>query len=115
MRKGDLLRSIYAELRSSLGREVTAGEVIRLANLILRSYTGLEDFREDGRAGGPGRSLVCLAVDTAMRDGGWRVMEFEESQRSHDDDDGYLDAEIYSLIGTLLGPEWKHPSLAYLP
>lgn len=109
MRKHDVLRAIYVELRATLGPEIPAGEVIRLANLILRAYSGLDHESIDDHSGSR-TSIVSMAVDTAMQDGGWRVLEFEESQCSLHERDYDVMLELRPIIEKFLGPEWKHPS-----
>ena len=111
MRRPDQIRLIYSELRRSLGHEVPGHELIKLAFHLLRAYSS-EEFEKLGQ---PGRSpsLVSLPVDEAMRDGGWRVLEFEnENSASFLDDNDVESREARrSLIERFLGPEWQHHPL----
>jgi hypothetical protein len=112
MQKPALFRAIYAELRLTLGKEVPSAELLKLAIVILRSYSIERDGApEDGRIG-TSRSFVSLPVDEAMKDGGWRVLDFEATQSycKDDRDAGALTA-LRPLIEKYLGPEWQHPSL----
>ena len=109
MQKPQLLRAIYAELRTTLGPDVSVGDAVKLAHLILRSYqdddNGADGFPKDYST----RSLPHRAVDEAMNDGGWRILEFEEkrlelakTETSHEF------CEIDLIVRKYLGPEWRH-------
>lgn len=112
MQKPALIRAIFAELRASLGPDVPAGDLIRLAHLIVRAHTEEQDeLAEFGRQG-ESRSLVSLAVDVAMADGGWRILEFEAHKREYlDDVDRERVCVIKPLIQKYLGPEWQQQQL----
>lgn len=112
MQKPALFRAIYAELRLTLGKDVPSSELLTLATVILRSYAIERDgAAEDGRIG-TSRPFFSLPVDEAMRDGGWRVLDFETTQQySKDDHDAGALTTLRPLIEKYLGPEWQHPLL----
>tara|TARA_R110000868_G_scaffold33659_2_gene122019 strand:- start:2466 stop:2813 length:348 start_codon:yes stop_codon:yes gene_type:complete len=111
MQKPALLRAIYAELRSELGSEAAAGDVLRLAHAILLFLTDDEDLTGFGQPP-PSRSFVSMPVDEAMSDGGWRVLEFELGYQASIDNVGARDFNVLrSLIEKYLGPEWQHQTL----
>lgn len=112
MQKPALLRAIFAELRAGLGPEVAARDILKLAHVILRSYTEeLEDTADLNDK--PGRLPFWAApVDEAMRDGGWRILEYETAQRSSVDDLTSGETNLLRLmIERYLGPEWRHQTL----
>jgi hypothetical protein len=109
MRKPDLIRAIYSELRRNLGPDVPAGDALRLAHFIVRSYTEERDSLADFGEAKVGRSLLYAPVDEAMNDGGWRVMEYECSSAGGGDDLNAVERLVLcSLIEKYLGPEWQH-------
>jgi hypothetical protein len=112
MQRPVLFRAIYAELRSTLGREVPAADLLKLAFEVMRAYAIDQDgLPEDGRIGFS-RLFASLPVDEAMRDGGWRVLDFEERRvYSRDDCDVGALTALRPLIEKYLGPEWQHPTL----
>jgi hypothetical protein len=74
LRKSEKLRSIFIEVRRALGREAPASEVLRISNAILESYaeyrTELTATEEERQY----RGFFALAVDEAIRDGGWKLL-----------------------------------------
>jgi hypothetical protein len=112
MRKPALVRTIYAELRSSLGNEASAGDLLRLAHLIVRAHTEQIDELADFGRPGDGRSFATLPVDDAMRDGGWRILSFEAHRLEYlDDVDVGFIAALRPLVERYLGPEWQQQLL----
>lgn len=108
MRKPDLLRGIYAELRRGLGPDVPANDLLKLAHVILRSYTD-DGKQDDYPSTTSARAFVSLPVDEAMRDGGWRVLEFERMRGILVDNiDSDTVADVRPLIEKYLGPEWRY-------
>ncbi len=108
MKKPELLRAIYSELRTTVGSEVSAGDLLRLAHHILRAYTdetaGLAEHAESR----PEQSLFGMPVDRAMRDAGWRLYKQEVPPEGRD---GYNSGEsnlLRAKIEKYLGPEWRH-------
>jgi hypothetical protein len=108
MQKSAKVQAVYNELRLATGGEVPAGALIRLAKLIVQSY--LEENIPD-EFGLPRESVAfaSLAVDTAMKDGGWRVCEFElDRARDIDKMPPAGAARLDRLLTKWLGPEWRH-------
>lgn len=77
-RKSDKIRLIFRELRRAAGSDVPAADLIKLTHVIFRAYNREPEQRED-RFGIPrfGATIENMAVDTAMKDGGWRILYFE--------------------------------------
>lgn len=71
-----LLRTIYRELRTSLGCEFTAIEVYDLANRLIgieaREDRNLRFSLREGRS-----PFEAQGIDKIFADGGWRVLEIE--------------------------------------
>jgi hypothetical protein len=109
------VRAIYAELRASVGVEASAGDLLRLAHFIVKSYApDLDDSDVYGRPR-DSRSFFALPVDVAMEDGGWRILHFEERRSFGIDDIDPQDFAILELhIRRNLGPQWRPaPSREY--
>ncbi len=110
MRKPDQIRRIFAELRQTLGSEIPAADLLKLAFHLFRAYS--EDEFEKLEESGPTPSLMTMPVDVAMRDGGWRVLEFETENEAKLDS---LDRESFELLRFLvskyLGSEWLNRRL----
>lgn len=76
MNDSQLLRLIYAELRQTADGQIPAGDLLRLAHIILLAHqTQFEEEYERKRESKP--PFHTLEVDEAMRDGGWRILAFE--------------------------------------
>lgn len=108
MRKPKRIRMIYAELREVLGPSVPASDLLKVANVILRAYN--TDVSDSDGFGRPGfnRSIVSLPLDEAIADGGWRVLEFEQSERPdsfHDKDFSFI---LKLTVTSFLGAGWQH-------
>lgn len=109
MRKPDLIRAIYAELRRSVTSDVSDGDLLRLAHLIVRSQLEETDLLAEFGRVVAGRSFWSAPVDEAMSDGGWRILEFEgRTTSARDDPDAGERRILRSLIQSFLGPEWQH-------
>lgn len=109
MRKPELVRAIFAELRSTLTPDVSDGDALRLAHLIVRSYTEERDLLADFGRAKASRSLFYLPVDEAMNDGGWRIMEYERSGAGESlEPDPSANRILISHVERYLGPEWRH-------
>lgn len=108
MRKSDQLVAIYEELKHAVGQTVPAGDLIRLANIILKSYSFEPPENNSLTPYSESRGLHSLPVDDAMNDGGWRVMFFERGQFS---DTSLIDAagfqEMRHKLDFYLGSEWQ--------
>lgn len=110
MQKPALVRAIYAEIRKGLP-DLAAGEALELAHRLLRAYvTDTDQLKPFGQEVDD-RSLARLPLDEAIRDGGWRVMEYElHRAAAFEDLDSETFAAIRPIIEKYLGPEWQHPS-----
>lgn len=109
MRKPELLRRIYAELRDGLPEEISSGDVLKIANQILRSYQSPKDLLQEFGQVVDQRGFFALSIDEAMSDGGWAVADFERRR-----DPGWVDSEyeIEDLdreqrIKRYLGESWS--------
>jgi len=71
------LRAIYKELRNVLGAATPAIELLKLANAILQTYTDTDLETFEDRRGAGGVPIFARAVDHAMSDGGWQILDFE--------------------------------------
>ena len=78
-RKSDKIRVIFRELRRAVGPDVPAADLAKMAHVIFKTYAREPDVREE-RFGSPRfRSTIeNMAVDTAMKDGGWSILYFEK-------------------------------------
>src|SRR4051794_343568 len=76
MNRSQQIRQIYAELRTAVGNQATAGELLDCATSIAEAYR--EDDATGLGRGSAGRSpFWAEPLDSAFEDGGWRVMAFE--------------------------------------
>jgi hypothetical protein len=109
MRKPALIRALYAELRQMLGDEVSSSDVLKIANKFLQAYTDPLDETSDYGVPTDSRSFHSLPVDEAMRDGGWRIMSFEERKTSNwlDTSEPLDIARLDPIIEKYIGPEWR--------
>lgn len=75
MNRPELVRRIYAELRSSAEPGEPAAELLRAASAIAEAYYGEIEEKTDGATfytGGVPFEAWC--VDRAIADGGWRLL-----------------------------------------
>ena len=102
------LKAIYAELRHAAGKEVPAADLLRLAQMLLRTYRPeFEEDLDDYDRPIDSRAFFALPVDEAMQDGGWRIMNFESRRRSGIDEIDPREMTIIKrAIRRYLGPEW---------
>lgn len=108
MRRADKLREIYAELRAS-GIEAPAADLIRIAHIILRAYAGDDETIDEFGRPRDSRMLSGMAVDDAMRDGGWRVLDYEASRSRGIDDLGPEElASFRRKARKVLGTPWHY-------
>lgn len=78
MNRSKKIRSIYRELRASVGDRFTSGELLEIANTLIVAdskrkadkLTRLQNAR---------RTFDELDLDEAFADGGWRVMRREKT------------------------------------
>jgi len=101
------LRTIYYELRRALGSQVAAGELLRLACIILKFSKKDFDPSDDFGQTRQGRTLLALPLDEAMSDGGWKILDFE-CHRGFDVEELESKDLIYmkTHFRRLLGPQW---------
>jgi len=107
IRKSDLVRTIYAELRQNVASEISDGDLLRLANLIVQAHGTDPNLLAGFGVAAASRTLLSLPLDEAMDDGGWRVLFFEVGGRGDEDEVGYGESH-FPRIRSLLGPEWRH-------
>lgn len=82
------IKSLFWELRAA-GIDGSAKDVLRLAHFLLQSHHGeIRSSDEFGRIVDP-RTLPLLAVDIAMKDGGWQVLAFENIRSTHVEREAY--------------------------
>lgn len=111
MLKRELVKAIYAELRAgSAGTEASAIDLLRLAQHIVRAYTDPDSLLERDAPERDWHGFVHSPVDVAMRDGGWRVLAFEQRSISAYGDQSIDDITLLrSRVEKFFGPEWRHP------
>ena len=108
MRRSEKLRQIYLELRAS-GVEASASDLIRIAHIILQSYAGETDQLEDFGVQRETSPFVHMPVDSAMDDGGWRVLEFEFKRSGRIDDLGVDQLHKVRLRARkIIGSPWHY-------
>jgi hypothetical protein len=105
MQRSKIVKVLFWELRAA-GVEGSAKDILRLAHFLLQSHLG-EIGREDdfGRVV-DSRALPGLPVDIAMADGGWRLLEFENSRARHLDSEVNHDAAGRSKLKRIIGSLW---------
>lgn len=82
MNRSQKLREVYRELRLSVQGKVPARELLHCAAALVDCYDdGVDHSRFELRTGG--LPFDCQALDVVFADGGWRVMNYEESR--HDE------------------------------
>lgn len=113
MLKRDLVKAIYAELRAgSAGTEASAIDLLKLAQHIVRAYTDPVSILEPEAPEKEWHGFLHSAVDVAMRDGGWKVLAFEQKSISSYGDSSIDDITLLrSKVEKFFGPEWRHPTL----
>lgn len=110
MNKPQLLRRVYAEIRDTIGPAAPAGDVLRLAQLIVKAYTDETSTLTKVKEAVESRAFFRLEVDNAMRGGGWRVLEFENSSTFVLDDPTSSDiTNLRAALSNYIGPEWRNP------
>jgi hypothetical protein len=96
------IRQVFAELRSALGNELPAIELLQLA-------AKLVDATRDSAVGSDEKivrlrsSVDELPLDEAFADGGWRIMARDHAySRDQFDDDPCLNARARSTLDHLM-------------
>lgn len=105
MRKSQVVKSIFWELRAA-GVEGSASDVLRLAHFLVRSHRGEIAKSDDFGRIVESRTLPLLPVDIVMADGGWRLIDFENSRIGYRDFDAPEYFAAKSKIERLVGPLW---------
>lgn len=106
MQRSKVVRSLFWELRAA-GVEGSAKDVLRLAHHILQSHLGEIGRSDDfGRVVDP-RSLPFLPVDLAIADGGWRLIDFENSRATYLEVEAVDEVVRHSKLKRLLGSIWQ--------
>jgi hypothetical protein len=115
MNRPSQTRAVYLELRRALGGAFSAGELLRLAASLIAAYKLDRDDRDYG--GYAARdAFAAAAVDKAMMDGGWTILDFEYRAgmpMSDDIPDNQLaiEARIKGIVGRA---EWPRIEMAWL-
>lgn len=105
MQRSKVVKALFWELRAA-GVEGSAKEVLRLAYFLLQSHLGEIGKAEDFGRVVDSRALPLLPVDIVMADGGWRVLEFENSRTTHIDLEAVDEVVKTSRIKRLMGSIW---------
>jgi hypothetical protein len=105
MQRSKVVRSLFWELRAA-GVDGSAKEVLRLAHFLLKSHLGEIGRSDDFGRLVDSRSLPMLPVDVVMADGGWRVLEFENSRTTHTDLEAVDEVVKASRLKKLMGSIW---------
>lgn len=108
MQKSTRIRVIFRELRQIVGNDVPASDLVRLANFILRSQTEATQERDEFGRPSDKTAFFRLPIDEAMRDGGWRILAYEQEQL--DDIDLYSVKKallVRAYVSKYLGAEWR--------
>lgn len=113
MKKSELTRAIFMELRRAFGPEVPTRHVARLAHNIVLSYTEERDELVDFGAQRETRSLLSLPVDIAL-ELGWKIFRFEQETARGMEEPSSDPYAVRPLIEKYLGPEWRHQQIAEL-
>ena len=105
MQRSKVVKSLFWELRAA-GIEASAKDTLRLAHFILQSHLGEVDRADDFGKVVDSRALPLLPVDVVLADGGWRVLDFENSRVSHLESEVAHDAARQSKLRKMLGSLW---------
>lgn len=84
MRHSTKIVQVYAELRDALGDTVPAGELFAMAERLVDAAGRRETIDRCGRIAVS--VLDIIAIDSAMRDGGWALLDAPCSIELFDDD-----------------------------
>lgn len=107
MNRSQIIKGVFWELRAA-GVEGSARDILKLADFMLRSHLGEIGSAEDFGRVVDSRTLPLVAVDFAIADGGWRVLEYENRQISFCDVDGTAINETKRIIEGYIGSLWAH-------
>ena len=106
MRQTQVIKSLFWELRAA-GVEGSARDVLRLAHFLLRSHNGEVRKSDDFGRVVDSRALPFLPVDVVMADGGWRILEFENSRSGFQESDDADQFAFKAKIKRLMGSVWR--------
>jgi hypothetical protein len=110
-----LTRAVFFELRRALRDAFSAGELLRLAASLVAAYK--LDWEDKDYGGYVSRDpFRAAAVDKAMMDGGWKILDFEHRSgmpMSDDTPEDHLavEARIKGFVGRA---EWPRIGMAWL-
>jgi hypothetical protein len=107
MNRSRIIKGIFWELRAA-GVEGSAREILQLADFMLRSHLGEVGSSDDFGRIVDSRTLPLIAVDYAIADGGWRIIDFENQQSSFFDTDMVSFNETKRKIERYVGSLWAH-------
>ena len=98
------IREIFAVFKSVYAGKRPAGELLRAAFAFIELYKALEVERYAEEGYSTREAFFAAAVDRAMKDGGWRIMDYERKTGmalSDDLPDNYLSvqARIKNFVG----------------
>jgi hypothetical protein len=107
VQRSKVVKTLFWELRAA-GVEGSAKDVLRLANFLLQSRLGEVGSSDDFGRIVDSRALPLLPVDVVLADGGWRLLEFENSRVSHLDSEVVHDVAKQSKLKRIMGSVWRH-------
>lgn len=108
------VRAVFLELRRALGDAFSAGELLRLAASLVAAYKLKWEDKDYG--GYAARDpFSAAAVDKAMMDGGWKILDFEHSSGMPMSDDPpenqlAVEARINRFVGRA---EWPRIEMGW--
>jgi hypothetical protein len=108
VQKAAQFRAIFRELRQSLPEEVPAHELMRLANHILRSYSGEFDKADPNERSRELRNLRYKPVDEAIDDGGWWLYSIGEADGERLNFETTDSPDMQARLERFLGLEWQN-------
>lgn len=89
-----------------MGREAPAGALLRIADIILTSFTALSEIDESFSDSRRRPQFEALDVDIAMKNA-WMVVEFQRAREwDIDSINPYTKGELRRKIEKYLGPDW---------
>ena len=88
MNRPNLVRKIYAELRSVADADISSAELLQAASEIAKAYHSTTEGRDPGLTYYTGGiPFDRWALDRAMADGGWRIFRYESKLAELDFED----------------------------
>jgi len=83
-RETEIVRQIFAELRKSLDSSASAADVLKFSTYLAKVFSEktsrrvLHESEIHGATEARWRRFEELPIDVAMRDGGWKIYEYEK-------------------------------------